>query len=377
MTATLRHRLILFCLGSGLTLLAAGILPFFVPVAQAQEQPPVTTPEAAPAEPSLTQPDNGEPVIAREPTGDNSYCAVCHSQPWRAVTLPYGTILNLFVTPDMIADSVHGTASEHGTLGCIDCHGEDVFPHNQPSPTDARSYTLNAVAMCTACHVEEAEQLATGLHEEAILAGNRNAAVCTDCHGAHDIQPGENEPDLVAGICGDCHEDTLVQWQTSAHLDIGPLGCATCHSPHSQRMRVAGGEDATCRNCHTQMPELYVHQTHLVADSQVNCLNCHMYRTDTPDGLALAGHTMHMDTQPCITCHQELVDTGRWQQLTGLNSEITAERDALQSRVLALEAAQAEPAADSNLIPTLQGLLVGLGLGMTLGIVFFTRRQSR
>jgi formate-dependent nitrite reductase cytochrome c552 subunit len=369
----------LLCFGTGLTLFAAGMLPFLLPVpaALAQEQPD-TTPEVT----VQSVPVQIEPVIAVQPTGDNGYCAVCHSQPWRAITLPYGTVLNLYVTPDMIAASVHGDSSTNGKLGCLDCHGNDSFPHNKPTPTDGRTYTLNAVAMCTRCHTQEGIDLASGLHEEAIARGNRKAAVCTDCHGAHEIQPAENQPQLVAGVCGDCHTETLTQWQSSAHVTIGPLGCATCHSQHSQRMRISGNSDATCRNCHTTIPELYVHSTHLISDAGVSCLDCHMFpetqlTTVSGSPVALPNHTMLMDTTPCTTCHQELVDTGKWQQLTGLNSQISAERDALRAQLTQLENNQtALPQDDGGLTRILQGLLVGLGLGITLAVVFFSRGRG-
>lgn len=374
MTSPFKQRLILFCSGAGLTLLMAGLVPFVFNAAPIQAQDEPATPEAVPPTPFI----DTEPVITGKPTGENGYCAVCHSQPWRSVTLPYGTVLNLYVTPDMIASSVHGTSSPAGALGCLDCHGENAFPHNQPSPSDGRTYTLNAVAMCTKCHTQEAADLENGLHEVAIRDGNRNAAVCIDCHGAHDIQVARNQPNLVAGVCGECHTETLAEWQSSLHLTIGPLGCATCHSPHSQRMRVEGDGDLTCQNCHKHTNDLYVHRTHLTPESEVSCLNCHMYRETTDGESGLASHTMVMDTQPCTTCHQELVDSGRWQQLTGVNTRLAAERDALQARLNELEAQQSASVGPEHgeLVPVLQGLLLGLGLGLTVAVVFFSRRQT-
>ncbi len=379
----LYRRLMGLCFGMGLTLLCAGLLPLLIVPALAQETPVATEETASETTPAAASTD--EPiVVAKEPTGDNGYCAVCHSQPWRAVTLRDGYILNLFVPAETIANSVHGDNNPQGKLGCLDCHGEDAFPHNEPTPNNARDYTLDAVSICTECHTDSADELMAGLHEEAIVAGNRNAAVCTDCHGDHDIQSAPQQPQLVAGVCGDCHTDTLSQWQSSAHVEIGPLGCATCHSPHTQRIRAENGDtdaNAVCINCHKNdtMPDLYAHDTHISDTSEVQCIDCHMH-TETIGlvGTELSSHTMLLDTAPCTTCHQELVDSGRWEEITGRSdAELVAQRDELQKRIIELETEIEEQPATENdgFISTLQGLLVGLGFGITFAAVFFTRSR--
>ena len=57
------------------------------------------------------------------------------------MTLADGSVLNLYVPPALIADSAHGTNSSQ-PLGCIDCHGEDIFPHSGQSPASARAYRI-------------------------------------------------------------------------------------------------------------------------------------------------------------------------------------------------------------------------------------------
>ncbi len=379
MTARARHYII-FCIGMGLSLVAAGLYPILVglPSAAAQETPvPEETPETfvrvgiydIPVNPNVT------------PSGDNSYCAVCHSQEWRAVTLEDGHILNLYMTPDIIRRSVHGDSSALGPLGCVDCHGEDVFPHNGPTPTNARSYALETIWKCTKCHTKETSDLEHGLHEEAILRGNLEAAVCTDCHGSHSISPNAAREELVAGVCGTCHSSTVQEWRSSAHVDIGPLGCATCHSPHSQRIRVED-TDILCLNCHKVPSEIYAHTEHVNTTFSVKCIDCHMFREadaqTTLVGLAPTGHTMLMDTRPCNTCHEELEVTGRWSELTRqIEEQITGERDELQLRVSELETQiqSARAAAEGGISFTqlIQGLVIGLGIGATLAVVFIPR----
>lgn len=375
-----RFSLILLTLGL-LSLLLAGIV-----AAQDDDDTPVETPEATtePAAPAaepaqdLSILDN-EVEVAIEPTGNNGYCTICHDQPLRTIRLEDGTLLNLYVNPEMIVGSVHGPSEDSPGLGCLDCHGEDAFPHSGPPPADGRVYTLEMVNLCTDCHVTAAEDMAMGLHTQAIADGNLQAAVCTDCHGAHHIQSAENQPELVAGVCGDCHENTLEEWRISAHADIGPLGCASCHNYHAQTLRVGDTSTALCINCHNEMPSIYSHETHLTGDNPVACVECHMYREDNPQLISLeepsTGHTMLLDSTPCTTCHAELTESGEWQNII---NERLIDPDApdvlVEVEPVAVPQEEiTEEVLPANTISIVQGLLVGLGLGVTFTIVFVTR----
>lgn len=293
------------------------------------------------------------------------------------------------MNPDTVAASVHGVNNPAGALGCIDCHGADAFPHTGPSPESKRISTLDAVQRCVTCHTENALELQHGLHEEAILRGNLNAAVCTDCHGSHDVQPVVEERNLVAGVCGTCHVSTLTEWQNSAHVDIGPLGCATCHSPHSQRIRAGDTADGLCLNCHNTMPDLWAHQQHASNDYPVGCTDCHMFVPEEQRaanlGLTTAvidaptGHGMALTSVPCTTCHEELMVSGEWSRLSGEGEGIRIERDRLAQQLADLQAVHAaEPEVqEGTFVPLAQGLLLGLGFGVTFAAVFITRGNQR
>jgi predicted CXXCH cytochrome family protein len=357
------------------------LFPYFS--ASAQDQPEVTPEARVDLSVPATQP-SVNPFT--QPTGDNGYCAVCHNQPWRAVTLTDGSVLNLYASPDIIRNSVHGDQSSVGPLGCLDCHGENAFPHDGPTPNDARTYALQAVQMCTRCHTAQALELATGRHEQAIAAGDLNAAVCTDCHGAHDVTPASNQPQLVAGVCGDCHTSTLDEWRSSAHVEIGPLGCGTCHSPHSQQLR-ATDTDALCLNCHKAPSEIYAHTQHINSPADVKCVDCHMFRVENTQqpvlvSLMPTGHSMTMNTQPCNTCHEELEVTGRWAELTrSVEQQIMNERDALEKKVMepeselsSAESAGAQAGTSGiSFIQLIQGLIIGQGLGITAAVILIPR----
>jgi predicted CXXCH cytochrome family protein len=369
----------IFLIGAGLTLILAGLSPLVI--AYAQEATPEASAEAVENEPQpeATRESIYEITVPPETiTGNNSYCLVCHNQPWDTVTLPDGSIQNLFVNPNTIASSVHGANSSTGTFGCVDCHGEDRFPHNDPSPTDDRAYTLDSVSICASCHTEEVEALQIGLHEQAILDGNREAAVCTDCHGAHDVQPVVEEPDLIAGICGECHTTTLAEWRVSDHVDIGPLGCVTCHSPHSQRLRAGNDSDELCINCHEDVSNVFVHDQHLEGEAPIDCIDCHMDREEQPAQLISVvgtnqstGHSMLLDATPCNTCHEELVTSGEWDQLIADRAPVeTAPIEAPPTEVAAETVVDT---SSQSYVQLLQGLILGLGFGATVAAVFVSR----
>ncbi len=356
--------------GAGLLFILAALvlLPLGVTAQEATPEPaPLETPEVTQAVEPIY--DLGAPPI--EPTGDNSYCLVCHSQPWRVATLGDGTQLNTYVNQRTIANSVHGDSSANGALGCVDCHGNN-FPHGA-TPATAREYALQAVNACVNCHANEARDLQLGLHEQAIMAGNLNAAVCTDCHGAHDVQPVVEQADLIAGVCGDCHISSYGEWRASAHVDLGPLGCATCHSPHTQMIRGGNTANELCMGCHgDKMPDLWVHNNHLIDSTGVGCVDCHMYPLTQPvDSQAIpvsiedrdTGHTMHVGTVACTTCHEgQPVQT---QPVTVIEAA-------------PMEVAEREPQQTPfNAIELVQGLLVGLGIGATAAAIIIARGNKK
>lgn len=368
---------------SGVFLVMCGLMLWAIPAVVAQDDDGETDTE------NVAIVDD-EIQVAIEPTGKNGYCTICHDQPLRTTRLADGTILNLYVNPGMIIGSVHGPTEDSPGLGCLDCHGEDAFPHNDAPPTDGRVYTLEMNNLCTSCHVEQSEDLSMGLHAMAISEGNMEAAVCTDCHSAHHVQTVENFPQLVAGVCGDCHENALHEWQISAHADIGPLGCASCHNHHAQTLRVGETTTELCLNCHQDnMPEdLYVHETHLDGANAVSCEECHMATgtsvqlvSSEPPVESMVGHSMLLDSTPCTECHEQLIANGEWTRIISERYALTLQESPEAADVEDGEHSEDDDHGDdddsANNLLTLQGLLVGLGLGVTLTIVFVTRSQRR
>jgi hypothetical protein len=154
-------------------------------------------------------------------------------------------------------DSVHGRAYlERGVTEvakCWDCHGK----HNIRALTDPEStvYRKNIPLMCSACHEDMAVVVKYHIHSEMpyqeymkSVHGKglfekglvQYAAVCTDCHGVHDIK-GVGEPHLMAKqpqTCGRCHELIFDEYKGSIHGQQALAGnvdsplCVDCHGEH-------------------------------------------------------------------------------------------------------------------------------------------------
>jgi len=174
------------------------------------------------------------------PTGDDSFCVICHSAATEQMTtFVNGDTLSIAVDRDVLSASVHGTDNPEGALGCVDCHGTDNFPHdNAPAALDARNYRIEQSNTCVECHEDHTANLADDVHYTALVAGNLRAATCVDCHGAHDVQHPTENPTAVVENCGDCHLIVFDDYQQSVHGvalfngDENVPTCASCHGVH-------------------------------------------------------------------------------------------------------------------------------------------------
>jgi formate dehydrogenase gamma subunit len=107
------------------------------------------------------------------------------------------------------------------------------------------------------------------VHAQAIARGNLSAAVCTDCHNSHDIQPASNLQSSIAkakipSTCGKCHQSEAAEFLQSIHGQAATRGvsrapvCTDCHGIHNithpieQNTTTAAVAVATesCAKCH-------------------------------------------------------------------------------------------------------------------------------
>ena len=239
-------------------------------------------------------------------------------------------------------DSVHGRAA----IGCADCHGGDptsdqitvaMSPSNGFIGTPGRAAT---VGMCGACHSDiermRAYDLPTdqyakyfaSVHGQRLAAtGDTVVAICTDCHGEHDIKPVSDPtspvyPTNVPALCASCHADpdTMERYgiptdqyqiyQLSVHgeallvqRDIRAPSCASCHGSHDAKPPQSTEVVEVCGNCHRATQELYEQSRHAqLGNVAPKCWTCHGTHDVSQPGQRLFLHT---DNAPydCSTCH--------------------------------------------------------------------------
>ncbi len=220
-------------------------------------------------DPSLVMTDNGKSVsvyisdrIFQRSVYSVLNCTDCHTD---VKSIPHNPVLAKPVcgschTAEQAAyvQSVHGKAVLAGSTDaarCISCHGG---PHAILPPSDPAStvYHSNIPNTCGNCHKQKFVMQASGLstqvffayeqsvHGKAVSAGSQKAAVCTDCHGTHDILlAGDPKASTfkfnVPATCGKCHEPQDHQYAQSVHGQAISRGnwlapvCTDCHGIHT------------------------------------------------------------------------------------------------------------------------------------------------
>lgn len=267
---------------------------------------------------------------------DNDSCLACHSDPDLQTELPSGEVLGLTVFPGAFMNSVHGQAE----LQCVDCHTDiEGYPHPPIEAANRRQYTINQYQTCAGCHQDKYDASLDSVHQKALAAGNFNAAVCTDCHGAHDTKPPDQPRSQIPQTCRQCHTLIFDQYRESVHGSavIGqgnpdvPV-CTDCHGVHKiqgpstdDQFRLFSPQ--ICAECHaheelmakyeisTDVFETYVSDFHgttvslfqkVTPDQETNkpvCIDCHgvhgIVETEGPASLAIKENLL----QTCQRCH--------------------------------------------------------------------------
>src|SRR5579862_261336 len=203
---------------------------------------------------------------AHENTPKKISCATCHADEQAAYDR-----------------SFHGKAAQSGNASaatCVDCHGSphELLPASDPN---SRVHHTNIPATCGSCHsqqfVMEKNGLSTqmvasyqqSIHGHAVAAGSEKAAVCTDCHGTHEILDAKDAKSPifkfnVPSTCGKCHDAVSKEFQQSIHGTAVAQGnwqapvCTDCHGIHSIKSHLDPTSPVNAQNL-----------------AQVTCARCH------------------------------------------------------------------------------------------------------
>jgi cytochrome b subunit of formate dehydrogenase len=176
-------------------------------------------------------------------------CGTCHGQ--KFVMEASGHSAQPFVSYE---ESVHGKAVAAGSdkaAVCTDCHGS----HEILAASDPKSsiFKFNVPATCAKCHGSVQQQYAQSIHGQAIARGNGQAPVCTDCHGIHSIK-AHNDPNssvsaqnLARNTCGRCHESVRLSQEFGFE---GRRATTYLESYHGLASKLGSQVVANCASCH-------------------------------------------------------------------------------------------------------------------------------
>ncbi len=168
--------------------------------------------------------------------------------------------------PAHFQDSIHGRAlTKSGLLvapNCATCHGNHEI--RRASDPKSRVNRANIPKTCGTCHEGILNVYETSVHAAALREGNPRAAVCVDCHTAHDTQ--EVSATFKMGLvkeCGTCHQESMRTFRDTFHGKVSTLGftraatCADCHGAHDilpkkdpNSLVSDQRRTSTCRKCH-------------------------------------------------------------------------------------------------------------------------------
>ena len=326
---------------------------------------------------------------------DNTDCFVCHSDISLSKTNATGKAVSLFVDEEKFKTSIHAKnlctschtditdlphaethkpvscsqchrieadiylKSDHGqaihkgvaeAASCQDCHGKahELLDYRNPASPVNRAHIPET---CGRCHGNVAEMEKFNLRQRAVVVsydksvhglahanGVANAAVCSDCHGTHDLHRSTNPESklywqTIPATCGKCHDNVRQTYSRSIHGTAVAQGvrdapvCTDCHGEHTiQAVKLAASRVSpanipeTCGQCHAaqrivtqyQLPPnvftTYIQSFHGLALqggnlTAANCASCHGVHDILPAKDARSTINTNNLAQTCGKCH--------------------------------------------------------------------------
>jgi hypothetical protein len=287
-------------------------------------------------------------------------CMDCHGDPRLVGKTIDGDTVSLYVQPGTHEGTFHNrtgggctkvchesqTVYPHETStmeSCASCHwqttgapsGEPNLVFNLPY-ADVRAIAIEVNSTCKKCHTEIFESTTDSAHTRIMQEGNRYAPLCSDCHGAHDIQLVDRAG--ISAICKKCHLAEYSTYKGSVHgsaleVDSNPdvPTCANCHGSH-----LVSGPSSTnfreqtvkiCGDCHanksimdkygisTNVLSTYMDDVHGLTDwfrktnleniTRATCYDCHgKHNILKPDDPASQVYPENLQIT-CQQCHKD------------------------------------------------------------------------
>jgi predicted CXXCH cytochrome family protein len=218
----------------------------------------------------------------------------------------------LFAIPLMLATYVLAQASPGaqneapqatGQRDCLTCH--PAFQEAWESGAHGQAATSSEFrdaweeqgrpGDCLACHATSYDAETGEFTSEGIT-----------CEGCHAPIPANHPTDPMPAdrsskMCGNCHAETLFEWQVSGHRQ-SDLDCIVCHDPHDNTLK-AENSGKLCASCHRDRASNFAHSEH--SQQGLACADCHL--SELPDGgiegHARKDHSFFVSLSTCNACH--------------------------------------------------------------------------
>jgi len=231
-------------------------------------------------------------------------------------------------------------------VACHNCHGGDPKSFDEEKAMSrAKGFvgrpTYQGIPdFCARCHSNpvlmrpynlRTDQLAeykTSQHGKLLYTkGDKNAAVCTSCHGTHDIRSKDNPLSNVykanlPKTCARCHSNSKLMeqyklptnqydlYQKSVHgimllerNDLRAPGCADCHGIHGAHPPGYAEIANVCSTCHSTIADYFKQSPHYVQKTKAHmarCVDCHgSHNVTYPTTDLYVGTAEHH----CGSCH--------------------------------------------------------------------------
>lgn len=204
-------------------------------------------------------------------------CGRCHGQ--KFLMESNGESAQPFVS---YQQSVHGRAVANGSQQaavCTDCHGtHEILPPSDPKSPISK---FAVAATCGNCHTDVANTFNVSIHGQALKHGNSMSPTCTDCHGIHSIKPHTDpnspvaEQNVSRDICARCHEGVRLSQEFGVPGNRVTSYFDSYHGLAAQGGSVVAANCSSCHGVHDILPSSDPRSTINAANLDATCGKCH------------------------------------------------------------------------------------------------------
>jgi len=204
-------------------------------------------------------------------------CGRCHGQTFLMES--NGESAQAFISYQA---SVHGRAVANGSKDaavCTDCHGtHEILPANDPKSPISK---FSVAQTCGACHTDVANTFTASIHGQALAHGNALAPTCTDCHGIHSIKAHTDpnaavaEQNVSRDICARCHEGVRLSQEFGVPGNRVTTYLDSYHGLAAEGGSVVAANCSSCHGVHDILPSSDPRSTINPANLDATCGQCH------------------------------------------------------------------------------------------------------